>query len=216
MITNAQEQNDADFSSISLESLGCHLIFGEINESSMKDAVTFLLKANLLFQKKELTFYINSTGGSCRDGFALIDLMSVSRLSISTVSSGAICSMGVLIACAGQKGKRVMTRNTEIMVHQFASESSGKFHELMAQQTAHQYLAHQFVEHFKRHSTMPEKLIKKILFGPSDVWLTPAECKKYGLIDTIIDELPTAATGDEQLSRQLSEQKPKTAKRKKR
>lgn len=212
---NANEQDAVEFNSTTLESLGCHLIFGEINETSMRDAITFLLKANLLFTKKELTLYINSTGGNCRDGFALIDLMSVSRLPLNTVSSGSICSMGVLIACAGQKGKRIMTRNTEIMVHQFASESFGKFHELVAQHGAHQYLAHQFVEHFKRHSTMSEKQIKKILFGPSDVWLTPAECKKYGLIDTILDELPLAASDDEQLSRQPSEKKPKTAKQKK-
>jgi ATP-dependent Clp protease protease subunit len=184
-----------DFEDISLESLGCHLIFGDVDEVSMKDAVTFLLKANHLFKKEELTIFVNSVGGSCTDGFSLIDIMSVSRLPIRTVASGTIMSMGVLIACAGNKGKRVMTRNTEVMAHQYAwGEDSIKFHELVARRSAQDYLAHKFVQHFLRHSTMTEAQIKDVLFSPSDRWLTPQECKKFGLVDLLVDELPPPNT----------------------
>lgn len=179
-----------DFNEISLESLGCHLIFGDVDETSMKDAVTFLLKANQLFAAQELTLFINSVGGSCRDGFALIDIMNLSRLSVRTVSSGTIMSMGVLLACAGKKGHRIMTRNTEVMAHQFWAGLDGKYHEMMAQAKALEYTKYQFMHHFLRHSTMSEAQINDILFGPTDRWLTPQECKKFGLIDQIIDELP--------------------------
>lgn len=181
-----------DFNEISLESLGCHLIFGEVNEDSMKDAITFILKSNQLNHQDEVTLFINSMGGNCTDGFALIDLMDISRLPVRTIASGSICSMGVLIACAGYKGRRVMTRNTEVMAHQFAWYSEGKYHELMSQHKAQEYLAHQFLQHFSRHSTMSTPQIKDVLFGPSDRWLTPQECKKFGLVDIIIDELPAA------------------------
>jgi ATP-dependent Clp protease protease subunit len=181
-----------DFSEISLESLGYHLIFGDVDSDTMKDAVDFIIKANLLFPKQELTLLVNSPGGTCSDGFALIDIMHTSRLPIRTIASGCIMSMGVLLACAGHKGKRVMTRNTEVMAHQYAwGEDSIKFHELVARREAQEYLAYQFVQHFKRHSTMTEAQIKDVLFGPSDRWLTPAECKKFGLIDHVVDELPT-------------------------
>jgi ATP-dependent Clp protease protease subunit len=225
--SKALENSDGtriDFNDISLESLGCHLIFGEVNEETMKEAVTFLLKGNRIFdQGNELTLYVNSLGGACSDGFALIDLMDISRLPVRTIASGAICSMGVLISCAGHKGKRVMTRNTEVMAHQFAWYSEGKYHELVAQHKAQEYLAHQFMQHFLRHSKMSEAQIKDVLFGPSDRWLSPQECKKFGLIDTIIDELPPVPAAQRVVSapvvpakRQRAAQKQGTVARKKR
>lgn len=209
-----------DFNDISLESLGCHLIFGEVDEASMKDAVSFLLKANQLFKDQELTLFVNSVGGIVADGFSLIDIMDLSRLSIRTVSSGNIMSMGVLIACAGHKGKRIMTRNCEVMAHQFADDIGGKFHEIIAKTKALEYTQHVFMQHFKRHSTMSEAQIKDVLFGPTDRWLTPQECKKFGLIDQIIDELPPVPPVElvlgEPAKRRTPSRSPKTGQRKKR
>lgn len=210
----------ADFNDISLESLGGHLLFGEVEDESMKEAVTFLLKANQLFKDQELTLFVNSVGGLVSGGFSLIDIMDLSRLPVKTVASGNIMSMGVLIACAGHKGKRIMTRNCEVMAHQFYDEYSGKFHELMARTKALEYTQHQFMQHFKRHSTMTENQIKDVLFGPTDRWLTPTECKNFGLVDHIIDELAPIQLVVEPLvepeSRQPRAQKPKTAARTKR
>jgi ATP-dependent protease ClpP protease subunit len=60
----------------------------------------------------------------------------------------------------------------------------------MASMKAHLRLEHQFIEHFKRHSAMTEQQIRDIMFAPSDRWLSPTECKKLGLVDVIVDELP--------------------------
>lgn len=202
----------ADFNDISLESLGCHLLFGDVEETSMKEAVTFLLKSNQLFKDQELTLFVNSVGGLVSGGFSLIDIMDLSRLPIKTVASGNIMSMGVLIACAGHKGKRIMTRNCEVMAHQFYDEFSGKFHELIAHTKALEYTQHQFMQHFKRHSTMTETQIKDVLFGPTDRWLTPTECKKFGLVDHIIDELAPAPVVESPLVVQESRpRQPRTA-----
>ena len=179
-----------DFNDISLESLGAHLIFGEVDENTMKDASTFLLKANQLFSNREITYFINTVGGSCYDGFALIDLMEVSKLPIKTVGLGNIISMGVLIFAAGTKGRRIMLKNSCVMAHQFTGGTYGKFHEIMADFKAELYLKHQFIEHFRRHTKMTEKQIEDVMFGASDCYLTPQECKKYGLTDHIVDELP--------------------------
>lgn len=185
------ESSDVNYDDISLESLGAHMIFGEVTTESMKTAVNFILKGNLVHpSSEELTLFINTIGGSCYDGFSLVDVMNVSRLPVRTVGLGSIVSMGVLLVCAGSKGKRIMLRNTEVMAHQFSGGADGKFHELMASVKAHVRLEHQFMQHFKRHSLMDEKQIRDVMFAPSDRWLTPLECKKYGLIDIIIDELP--------------------------
>lgn len=180
-----------DFSDISLESLGSHMFFGFVEEESVKDAITFILKANMLFKDdRDITLYLNTNGGNCYDGFALIDVMSVSRLPVRTVGMGNIMSMGVLLLCSGSKGKRVMTRNTQVMAHQFYGGAEGKFHELVSAYKAELYLEQQFNAHFLRHTSMTEKQIKDVMFGPSDRWLSPAECKKFGIVDHVIDELP--------------------------
>jgi ATP-dependent protease ClpP protease subunit len=138
--------------------------------------------------------------------------MDVSRLPIRTVASGKIMSMGVLIASSGTQGRRVMTRNCEVMAHQYAwGFESVKYHELISQRAAQDYTAHQFLQHFKRHSTMNESQIKDVLFSPSDRWLTPQECLKFGLVDILIDELPALneSVPVSQVARQPSRRKPK-------
>lgn len=181
------------YDDISLESQGAHLFFGAVNEDSARDACEFILKSNLFNATGgPLTMFFNTGGGETADGFAVIDVMETSRLPIATVGIGTICSMGVLLISAGKPGLRTLTRNAEVMAHQFAGYFSGKQHELIAQQTAYKLLEHRFMRHFLLHSTMTEKQIRDILFGPSDRYLTPAECRKYGLIDRVVDhaEIP--------------------------
>lgn len=180
-----------DLNSFSLETLGTHMFFGEVDTLSVHRAIDFILKTNIIYRdRRELTLILNTTGGSCYDGFALIDVMEASRHGIKTVGMGNIVSMGVLILCAGEKGKRVMTRNTQVMAHQFYGGLEGKFHEIISAYKSELYLEQQFLSHFLRHTKMNEKQIRDVMFGPSDRWLSPTECKKFGLVDHVIDELP--------------------------
>lgn len=185
------DDDDFELGGISLESLGTHLFFGEVDTDTVKSAVSFILKSNMLYRdNREICLYLNTVGGNCYDGFALIDLMDISRLPVKTVGLGNIMSMGVLLLCAGTKGKRVMTKNTQVMAHQFYGGAQGKFHELVSAYKAELYLEQQFLQHFLRHTSMNERKIRDVMFGPTDRWLSPAECKRYGLVDHVIDELP--------------------------
>lgn len=175
---------------VSLQSMGSHLLFGEINEITSYRTIEFLIKSNMILDRNiPLTFFINSPGGAVSDGFAIIDVMKTSRLKIQTVSTGMIASMGVLIAAAGTKGMRIITKNTEVMAHQFSGYAFGKRHELVAQNTMYERLEKQFFQFFKNNTKMSEKQIKDILFSPSDRWLTPKECVKYGIVDEISEYL---------------------------
>jgi ATP-dependent protease ClpP protease subunit len=106
------------FGAISLDNLGAHLMFGEVNNVTAYETINFIIKSNFMFNPgTTLTLILNTPGGSVSDGFALIDVMGTSRLEISTVGLGQVASMGVLLLSAGTKGKRVLTKNTEIMAH---------------------------------------------------------------------------------------------------
>lgn len=184
------EQQMIPLDSVSLQSLGSILLFGEINEITSYRANEFIIKANMILDRGfPLTMFINSPGGNVSDGFSIIDVMKTSRLKISTVATGSVASMALLIAAAGSKGHRIVTKNTEIMAHQFYSVAAGKRHELIAQNVYQERLEKQFMKFFSENTKMSDKQIKDILFSPSDRWLTPKECVKYGIFDSISEYL---------------------------
>lgn len=188
----AETADESSYDDESLESMGCHLFFGDVDVETSYAACEFIMKSNMRNKNRDpITIVINSGGGESGDGFAVIDLMSSSRLPIATVGTGSIMSMGLLLVSAGTPGLRTLTKNTEIMAHQFSGYFAGKQHELIATQTAYTMLEAKFVKHFQRHSTMTEKQIRDVLFAPSDRYLTPQECKAFGLVDRIVDYFDT-------------------------
>lgn len=178
-----------NFDNISLEGLHTHLFFGNVDTNSAYNACNFILKSNLLYADATLNLVLNSTGGDCSEAFAVIDTMTCSRLPVFTTGIGSIMSMGVLMLSAGVKGQRRLTKNSEIMAHQFAASFYGKQHELMATSRALKLLEQRFKKHFSKHTTMTDSQIKDIVMSPSDRYLTPAECKRYGICDIIVDSL---------------------------
>lgn len=180
------EDDDYGIDSITLQSLGAHMLFDEIDSESAKSACEFIIKANYIFSKDEvLTLLVNSQGGQMYDGFSIIDLMETSRLKIQTVGVGMIASMATLITSAGTKGMRIMTKNTFVMTHQFSTAFEGKYHELVASREHDDELQARSVQHFLRYTKMTEKQIRDIFLGKSDKYLTAKEALKYGICDRI-------------------------------
>jgi ATP-dependent Clp protease protease subunit len=190
MQRKAEDESPAEnpYDNFSLEALGVHQFFGEVDEDKARAACEFVLKSNLVSKNlSTLTMVFNTVGGECGEGFAVIDVMETSRMPVATVAIGNIMSMGVLLLSAGHPGLRAITKNTEVMAHQFAGYFHGKQHELLATQASYKMLEDKFFKHFLRHSKMTEKQIRDVLFAPSDRYLTPAECLKYGLVDRVVD-----------------------------
>jgi ATP-dependent Clp protease protease subunit len=172
----------------SLQSIGAYMLFRPIDEESAEDLCQFIIKANYIFPEEQpLTLLINSPGGGVYDGFGIIDLMESSRLQIQTVGIGMVASMASLIFTAGTKGKRIMSRNSFIMTHQFYQGMEGKYHEFIAQRNHDDDIHKRFVEHFQRHTKMSEKQIQDVLLGSSDKWISAKEALKYGMCDEVRD-----------------------------
>jgi ATP-dependent Clp endopeptidase proteolytic subunit ClpP len=172
----------------SLQSIGAYMLFSAIDEASAQDLCEFLIKANYVFPPEQpLTLLINSPGGVVYDAFGIIDLIECSKLEIQTVAIGAVASMAALIFTAGTKGKRIMSRNSYIMTHQFSQGVEARYHEFVAQRSHEDELHNRFVEHFVRHTKMSEKQVNDILLGTADKWISAKEALKYGLCDKIQD-----------------------------
>lgn len=90
-----------------------------------------LIVAQLLFLEsedpnKDISFYINSPGGSISDGMAIYDTMKYIKCDVSTICIGMAASMGAFLLSGGTKGKRYALPNAEIMIHQPSGGSQGQ------------------------------------------------------------------------------------------
>ena len=89
----------------------------------VNDATASLVVAQMLFLEaqdptKDISFYINSPGGSVTAGMAIYDTMQYIKCDVSTICIGLAASMGAFLLSAGTKGKRIALPHSEIMIHQ--------------------------------------------------------------------------------------------------
>lgn len=164
---------------------GVFLFFGDVEDDICRDVVKFILEENYAGKHEVLTLIINSNGGSFPGGFSVIDIMEGSRIPVKTVGIGTLASMGLHMFVTGKKGERVLTPNTLIMSHQWSWGADGKEHELLATVKAWNLMTDMQVKHYKKHTGLKEKEIRKYLLPASDIYLSAEEAKKLGLCDRI-------------------------------
>ena len=95
------------------------------------DASASVIIAQLLYLEgqdpdKDISFYINSPGGSVSAGLAIYDTMQYIKCDVSTICMGMAASMGAFLLSSGAKGKRLALPNSEIMIHQPLGQAQGQ------------------------------------------------------------------------------------------
>ena len=140
--------------------------------------------------EKDISFYINSPGGSITDGMAIHDTMQYIKCDVSTICVGMAASMGAFLLASGTKGKRFALPNSEILIHQ-PLISGGQGGGLSGQASDIQIHANHLVQIKKKMNRMlseytgqPLEVVEKDT--DRDNYLTAEEAKAYGLIDEII------------------------------
>jgi len=154
-----------------------------------KDSLAKISKRMLVLHfdkefKDEIQIILNSPGGYCDAGWALIDLMGFVKNRVKTVAMGEICSMATSIFIAGDD--RVMSPNCSAMIHQFSDYGEGKYDELIAKGKMWEMEMEKEVAHLIRCSKYTNKAqVEKNLLKGNDHWLSPNEMKKHGLCDQV-------------------------------
>jgi ATP-dependent Clp protease, protease subunit len=169
-----------------LRDYGIIYLTGSIDSALSERVGTDIIQLNLSGKVEHIQMIINSTGGSCASGFALIDLMEWSRIPIYTVGIGMIASMGLLVFMAGWKGRRIITPRTSILSHRFWGITLGNHSQLLASRKE-QDLEHQrILDHYLRYSNLGTKEeLENTLLRDVDTWLTQEEALQYGLADAV-------------------------------
>lgn len=163
-----------------------YLLFGDINNESIADASGWLLQANFLDKKpKNLTLLINSPGGDLHAAFAFIELMRGSSIPIHTVALGQICSAGLFIFMAGEKGHRTLTPTCTIMSHTYATGIEGDHHALISIAKELNWTHERILRHYVRETGLDEETIKEKLIGKGDFFFSPEEALALNLADQI-------------------------------
>lgn len=163
-----------------------HTLFGAVDQDRVESAVRFILAHNCVPKKKKfITLIVNSEGGDLDHAFALIDVITHSKIPVHTLGLGQISSAGLLIFMAGTPGNRVLTANTHIMSHQWSGTFEGKIHELLSAQEDFKLTTEKMLNHYVKHSKLTEQDVHKLLLPPSDVFLTAEQAVKLGIADRI-------------------------------
>ena len=157
------------------------------------DEVASLICAQLLFlesenPKKDIAFYINSPGGVVTSGMAIFDTMNYIRCDVSTLCIGQAASMGSLLLCAGQKGKRFCLPNARVMIHQPSGGFKGQAtdieihaREILALRSR---LNNIYVEQTGQTLETIEKAMER------DNSMSAEEAKAFGLVDEVVSSRP--------------------------
>ncbi|HUO56217.1 MAG TPA: ATP-dependent Clp endopeptidase proteolytic subunit ClpP [Candidatus Paceibacterota bacterium] len=155
----------------------------------INDEVANLVIAQMLFlqsedPKKEISLYINSPGGVVTSGLAIIDTMRHIQPDVSTVCVGMAASMAAVMLAAGEKGKRFILPNAEVMIHQPHGGAEGQAADIEI--TARQIL--KLRERLNKIlADATGQSLKKIEADVDrDFFMTAEESVKYGIVDKVL------------------------------
>ncbi|MBR6314326.1 MAG: ATP-dependent Clp protease proteolytic subunit, partial [Clostridia bacterium] len=134
--------------------------------------------------EKDISFYINSPGGSVSAGLAIYDTMQYIKCDVSTICMGLAASMGAFLLSSGAKGKRFALPNSEIMIHQPSGGAQGQATEIEI------VAKHILRTKEKLNKILAEntgKPIEQIVIDTDrDNFMGAEEALEYGLVDKIL------------------------------
>ncbi len=159
--------------------------------TSVDDNVSNIIVAQLLFLEaedpdKDITFYINSPGGSVTAGLAIYDTMQYVKCDIATLCMGQAASMGALLLAAGTEGKRYSLPNSRIMIHQPMGGYQGQATEIDIHAKEILRMRDDLNKILSKHTGHTVKKIQKDT--DRDNFMSPTEAKKYGIVDEVLNK----------------------------
>ena len=169
-----------------LRDYGVIYLSGEIDDRTSENVCKEIIEFNITGKTDHIQLIINSPGGSCPAGFAIIDIMEWSRLPIYTTGIGMIASMGLLVFMTGFRGRRIITPRTSILSHRYSWMTWGNHSQLLASRKEQDLEHARIVAHYLRCSKIVSKEeLEKYLLRDVDTWLTPEEAIEFGIADSV-------------------------------
>jgi len=161
------------------------MVGGEIEPNMANSIVAQLLFLESENPNADISMYINSPGGDVSAGWAIMDTMQYIKAPVSTIGMGLVASMGSVLLAAGEKGKRFVLPNTQVMIHQPMAGAQGQITDMEIQLNQFQKNKKSLVKQMAEFTGRKEKEVFDAM--ERDNWMTPAEAKEFGLIDNVLE-----------------------------
>ena len=157
--------------------------------TAINDSVANVIQAQLLFlqstdSKRDIQMYINSPGGGVYAGLGIYDTMQFITPDVATICTGVAASMGAVLLCAGEKGKRSALPHSRVMIHQPLGGAQGQASDIEI--TAREILKLKD-ELYKIIAKKSGQSVEKVnQDSDRDYWMKAEEAKEYGMVDEIL------------------------------
>jgi len=161
-------------------------LVGPVNDQTANLVVAQLLFLESENPDKDISFYINSPGGSVSAGMAVFDTMNFIKPDVSTLCIGLAASMGAFLLAAGAKGKRFSLPNSKVMIHQPSGGSQGQATEIEIQAREILKTREQLNKILADRTGQPLDRIERDT--ERDYYMSAEESREYGLIDQVISK----------------------------
>ncbi|MET0679553.1 MAG: ATP-dependent Clp endopeptidase proteolytic subunit ClpP [Burkholderiales bacterium] len=168
-------------------------LVGPVNEISANLIVAQLLFLESENPDKDISFYVNSPGGSVSAGLAIYDTMQFIKPDVSTLCIGQAASMGALLLSAGAKGKRYCLPNSRVMIHQPMGGFQGQASDVEIHAKEILFLRAKLNEIMAKHTGQSVDRIARDT--DRDNFLSAVEAMQYGLLDRILTSRNEATVG---------------------
>jgi len=164
-------------------------LWGPVTDESAKDITEKLLHLESTGPGQEITFYINTPGGSITAGMAVYDTMRLITSPLTIIVTGMAASMGSILLCAAPKGRRLIFPHARVLIHQplITGRMVGPATDINIQAKEMEKLRAELNEIIATASGQPlEKVTRD---SDRDFYLNAQEAIAYGLADKIVEKL---------------------------
>jgi ATP-dependent Clp protease protease subunit len=164
-------------------------LWGAVTDETAKDITEKLLYLEVTAPGKEITFYVNSPGGSITAGMAIYDTMMLVSSPITVVVTGMAASMGSILLCGAKKGRRLLYPHARVLIHQplISGRMIGPASDINIQAKEMEKLRQELNQILATASGQPLDQINKDT--DRDFYLNAKEAIDYGLADKIVEKL---------------------------
>lgn len=158
---------------------------------AIDDEVANIVQAQLLYltsidANAEISLYINTPGGIVSAGLGIYDTMQLISPPVATICTGMAASMGAVLLCAGEKGKRSALPHSRVMIHQPLGGARGQASDILIEAKEIEKTRNELYNIISAHSGQPFDRVFQD--AERDYWMTSEEALRYGMIDSILSK----------------------------
>jgi ATP-dependent Clp protease protease subunit len=157
--------------------------------TEINDYTANVIQAQLLYLDsadpgKDISIYLNSPGGVVSAGLGIYDTMQYIQSDVSTICTGMAASMASVLLVAGTEGKRFALPHSRVMIHQPMGGAQGQASDMEITVNEIKKLKRELYNIISNHAHQPYEKIEAD--SDRDYWMTAAEAKEYGMIDSVL------------------------------